>query len=81
MSANVLLNLFNTIHYIASCMAKCDVKCCIGKTSNRTIAHLIVYCVCQTYNTCTVVPTKSDSDVIFCLQFLSKTLNCTLHLR
>ena len=28
----------------------------------------------------TVVPTKSDSDVIFCLQLLSKTLTCTLHL-
>ena len=26
------------------------------------------------------MPTKSDSDVIFCLQLLSKTLNCTLHL-
>ena len=28
----------------------------------------------------TVVPTKSDSDVILCLQLLSKTLKCTLHL-
>ena len=28
----------------------------------------------------TVVPTKSDSDVILCLQLLSKTLTCTLHL-
>ena len=28
----------------------------------------------------TVVPTKNDSDVIFCLQLLSKTLTCTLHL-
>ena len=28
----------------------------------------------------TVVPTKSDSSVIFCLQLLSKTLTCTLHL-
>ena len=26
----------------------------------------------------TVVPTKSDSDVILCLQLLSKTLPCTL---
>ena len=25
-------------------------------------------------------PTKSDSDLIFCLQLLSKTLTCTLHL-
>ena len=28
----------------------------------------------------TVVPTNSDSDVRFCLQLLSKTLTCTLHL-
>ena len=28
----------------------------------------------------TVVPTKSDSDVIFCYQLLSKTLTWTLHL-
>ena len=28
----------------------------------------------------TVVPTKSDCDVIFCLQLLSKTLTCILHL-
>ena len=28
----------------------------------------------------TVVPTKNDSDVILCLQLLSKTLTCTLHL-
>ena len=29
---------------------------------------------------CTVVPTKSDSDVILCLQLLSKTSKCTLYL-
>ena len=29
----------------------------------------------------TVVPTKSYSGVIFCLQLLSKTLTCTPHLR
>ena len=28
----------------------------------------------------TVVLTKSDSDVIFCSQLLSKPLTCTLHL-
>ena len=28
----------------------------------------------------TTVPNKSDSDVILCLQLLSKTLNCTLHM-
>ena len=27
-----------------------------------------------------VVPAKSDSDVVFCLQLLSKTLTFTLHL-
>ena len=27
-----------------------------------------------------VVPTNSDSDVIYCLQLLRKTLACTLHL-
>ena len=32
-------------------------------------------------HSCTVVPTKSDSDVIFCLQLLSKTLTCALHLK
>ena len=32
------------------------------------------------YNPATVALTKSDSDVVFCLQFLSKTLTCTLHL-
>ena len=31
---------------------------------------------CQT----TVLPAKSDSDLVFCLQLLSKTLICTLHL-
>ena len=40
----------------------------------------------QSYNTIentnviTVVPTKSDSDTILCLQLLSKILTCTLHL-
>ena len=27
----------------------------------------------------TVMSTKSDSDIIFCLQLLSKTFTCTLH--
>ena len=30
------------------------------------------------YNIFTVLPTKSDSDVIFCLQLFSKTLTCAL---
>ena len=28
----------------------------------------------------TVLPAKSDRDVVFCLQLLSKTLTCSLHL-
>ena len=31
-------------------------------------------------NIVTVLPTKNDSDVIFCLQLLSKTFTCTPHL-
>ena len=27
----------------------------------------------------TVLPAKSDSDAVFCLQLLSRTLTCTLH--
>ena len=34
----------------------------------------------RTQSVYTVVPTNSDSDVIFCLRLLSKTLNCTLYL-
>ena len=32
------------------------------------------------FSEATVMPAKSDSDVVFCLQLLSKTLTCTLHL-
>ena len=39
-----------------------------------------VHIVCNTDYQSTVVPTKSDSEVILCLQLLSKTLRCTLHL-
>ena len=31
-------------------------------------------------DTGTVEPTKSDSDISFCLQLLCKTFTCTLHL-
>ena len=31
-------------------------------------------------NLSTVMPARSDGDVMFCLQLLSKTLSCTLHL-
>ena len=31
-------------------------------------------------NVATILPAKSDSDVVFCLQLLSKTLTFTIHL-
>ena len=34
----------------------------------------------ETLQVSTVVPAKSDSDEIFCLQLLSKTSTCSLHL-
>ena len=34
----------------------------------------------KTFHT-TIMPTKSDSDVVFCLQLLSKTLTLTINLR
>ena len=41
-------------------------------------AHVVIFkYTCQK---ATVVPTKSDSDVMFCLQLLSKTLACPLNL-
>ena len=41
----------------------------------------LVLCVSVPFSfTFTVVPTRSDSDVILCLQLLSNTLTCTLHL-
>ena len=33
----------------------------------------------QEISVTTVVPTKSDNDIIFCLQLFSKTLTCTPH--
>ena len=50
--------------------------CCWKK--NTWMFILKVYSVNKSLST--VMPTKSDSDVIFCLQLLRKTFNCTLHL-
>ena len=36
-------------------------------------------CIVITDQETTVGPTKSGSDVIFCLELLSKTQTCTLH--
>ena len=43
----------------------------INNNNNMFLSH---------YYIATIVPTMSDSDVILCLQLLSKTLTCTLHL-
>ena len=51
--------------------------CMCGLTSG--IFHKVGYYFCL-IRISTVVPAKSDSDVIFCLQLLSKTLTCTLYL-
>ena len=57
--------------------------------AGRIVIHMrnvngqkVVHIAMLQVNVCgvTVVPTKSDSDVILCLQLLSKTLTCTLHL-
>ena len=54
-----------------------------GKTNMAMLTPLIsgykVQCVGE-YIRATVMPTESDSDVILCLQLLSKTQPCTLHL-
>ena len=42
--------------------------------------HVSVMGLKGKYRRFMVVPTKSDSDVIFCLRLLSKTLTCMLHL-
>ena len=39
--------------------------------TRKLLFETIYYCF-----HCTVLPTKSDNDVIFCLQLLSKTLTC-----
>ena len=43
---------------------------------NIFVIEPLCLCIAQA----TVVPTKSDSDIMFCLQLLGKKLTCTLHL-
>ena len=54
------------------------------RATARYVFFILAICKCilRTLYECswTVLPAKSDSDVIFCLQLLSKTLTCTLHL-
>ena len=45
--------------------------CCIQITLSLLVSSDYIF---------TVVPTKSDSDLIFCLQLLSKSLTFTIHL-
>ena len=46
----------------------------------RTWVSVLVSVFLKHISPATVVPTKSDSDIIFCLQLLRKTLHSTLHL-
>ena len=43
-------------------------------------AHVYFYKIIALMQFTIVVPTKRDSDVKLCLQLLSKTLTCSLHL-
>ena len=50
-----------------------------GRTNAFLVAtHAPQVCMILTYDT-TVLPAKSDSDVMFCLQLLIKALICTFH--
>ena len=55
-------------HKAARHPTKCDVI-----NDVKTMSRKKIKCI-------TIVPTKSDGDVIFCLQMFNKTLICTLHL-
>ena len=48
-------------------------------TGRASFYLLFVLCI-MTRSATTALPAKSDSDVMFCLQLLSKTLTCTHHL-
>ena len=53
----------------------------LTKLANKTLRVVTIYVSMQTNKkTSTVVPAKSDSGVILCLQLLSKILTCKLHL-
>ena len=45
-----------------------------------TLLYIYIWLNTSNESPSTVLPSKSDSDVIFCLQLLSKTLTFTLHL-
>ena len=56
----------------------------VGSYSRTNLSLTMLDILCTTliffYLVITVLPAMSDSDVIFCLQLLSKTLTCTLDL-
>ena len=61
----------------------CKLSIICGRLSTCDFFRDTVTCkviVVLVSNTSTVLPAKSDSDGMFCLQLLSKTLTCTLHL-
>ena len=53
----------------------------LEKTSlNSYVSSQALMAICKLIPLATVVQTKSDSDVIFCLQLQKQTLTCTHHL-
>ena len=79
-----LVTFFKINDFIKKNLSRILSECQFGSKSGRT-TWVLVQNVCKDHQqrtklAATVVPTKSDSDVIFCLQLLSKTLTCTLHL-
>ena len=53
----------------------------LEKTSlNAYVSSQVLMAICKLIPLATVVQTKSDSDVIFCLQLQNQTLTCTHHL-
>ena len=54
------------------------------ETNDRQImlqnSNISVKCAFLSDTSTTVVPSKNDSGVIFCLQLISKIFTCTLHL-
>ena len=80
---NDCLSMSSTVSVIDLLDGFCFLLFVCGMTRKQMIAFLI-FCMSNhnmshTHRT-TVVPTKSDRNVILCLQLLSKVSNCTLHL-
>ena len=63
------------------CLIRMFADCLLSKFDCEKYHPVIVILISKSLRLIhtTVVPTKSDSDVIFCLQLLSETLTYTLH--